>query len=297
MSTFLITSDWHIRNTTPKARLDNYQAALWNKVEQIMALAKEHDAHILFGGDLFDVPKSAIESTVKLVSTLGNQFLCGIPGQHDLPNHLIKNIDKCSFGLMLECGYVRGLEGSVEFEDTSVHFFPWGSSLGPRKEPGLAYNIAVCHTLTYKGKSDIGGIKAKTLLRKMKGFDLIVVGDNHKTFVVEHEGRYLVSPGSLMRQDADQFDHEPSVFLWKAGPNSVPERIRLKVTASTRVLTREHLDRQKERESRLDAFIETVNTKYDVDINFMDNLKKFMNKNQTNARVQELVWEATNADE
>ena len=117
---------------------------------------------------------------------------------------------------------------------------------------------------------------------------MILTGDNHQTFVVEHDGRLLVNPGSIMRMTAAQIDHEPCVFLWDARENRV-EKVLLPFDKD--VIDRNHIDRQQERDSRVDAYVEHLQKGYEIGLSFEDNLEKFFSANRTRKRVKEKVYE------
>ncbi len=57
---FLITGDWHIRNTSPKRRLDDYWVTVRKKIDFIYSLASEEKCDfILQPGDFFDSHKAS----------------------------------------------------------------------------------------------------------------------------------------------------------------------------------------------------------------------------------------------
>jgi hypothetical protein len=118
---------------------------------------------------------------------------------------------------------------------------------------------------------------------------LIVVGDNHQTFVVEEGGRLLVSPGSLMRRTADQVNHKPCVFLWDAKTNEV-EPVYLPIKKG--VISREHIDRVKQRETRIEAFVSHLEKGFEIGLNFKHNLKRLIQENNIHPNTQKVVWEA-----
>jgi len=152
--------------------------------------------------------------------------------------------------------------------------------------------IAMCHTLTWSGVKpypDFTGCSALTLLRKMKDFSAILVGDNHKSFTTEDKGRILISTGSMMRQTADQIDFKPRVYLWYADTNTV-EPIFLPI--SDNVISREHIDRQEIRDGRISAFISRLDDDWKAELSFEDNLERFFAANEINDTVKDIIYKA-----
>ena len=114
------------------------------------------------------------------------------------------------------------------------------------------------------------------MLDMFPSMDLIVTGHHHQTFVLEKDGRMLVNPGSLMRNDADQIDHRPCVFLWYAEDNSIKQVF---VPIEKDVISREHIEERKEKENRLDAFVEKLGQQTIDGINFSRNLEIAISEN------------------
>jgi hypothetical protein len=228
-----------------------------------------------------------------------------VPGQHDLPQHSLALFDKSGLAVLERAGCCEILiPGKAVYlhESFDCYGFPWGI------EPQTVANtsdriVALIHRLVYPGKPPFPGAESKgrtarDLLRKMKGFDLVVSGDNHQQFVYD-EGkrttgqnwgfeRVLVNPGSMMRTTAAQADHEPSVFLWWAESNSV-ERVVLPHEKG--VVSREHIDRDKARDERISAFVERLRDDVEMGLDFRDNLRRFLAENETPKAVEQLVWE------
>ena len=182
------------------------------------------------------------------------------------------------------------LNWSIEYS-YYVYGFPWDSELKPLDE---AYHksIALCHTLAYEKKpwpdAPASG-NAKAIMKKLKGFDLVVTGDNHQPFVAKHGNQLLVNPGSIMRMSANQIDHRPRVYLWYAETNEV-EAVYLPVEDG--VISTGHLQAQEKKDRRMEAFVSRLDSDYEVSLSFEDNLKAYFASNKTRERIMELVWES-----
>ncbi|MCK5344265.1 MAG: metallophosphoesterase, partial [Candidatus Heimdallarchaeota archaeon] len=62
---YILTADWHIRDTTPRCRTDNYWMKQWNKINQVLQIAQEEDAVVLIAGDVFDKPRVSNQTIEK----------------------------------------------------------------------------------------------------------------------------------------------------------------------------------------------------------------------------------------
>jgi DNA repair exonuclease SbcCD nuclease subunit len=279
---FIATADWHLREDTPVCRMDDFWSAQWAKVEFIRELQMEHDCPIFHAGDLFHQWKPSPYLLSECIQRLPKNFHV-VYGNHDLPQHNLDLSKKSGMRTLVEAGTIHLMNECHwgKIPENGSFFFP-----------GVDLTVLVWHVFTYQGKSPWPGCTAMTgdqLLKKYPGFDIIITGDNHKTFTAEDNGRILINPGSLSRQTADQDDHQPVVFLvYPEAP--FYEKIRIPVNPG--VVSREHLERTEERDERIDAFISQLNDDWKIALNFEDNLKRFADNNQIRQSVMNIVYAA-----
>ena len=308
-ATAILAADIHLRDTTPVCRTDDFRGAMERKLDFIRALQKEHGGiPVLVAGDVFDHWKPSPELLRWSIEHIQN-WIC-IPGQHDLPQHSLELYGKSGLAVLEAAGCVTVLTDSYyEYvtETTQIVGFPWGVEPGPISKLNN-YAVALVHRLVYLGEApfpgaEVSGSTAKALLQKMEGFDLVVTGDNHETFVVNEDSvtsyrwtvgscgngeRLLINPGSMMRTTVKQAEHEPCVFLWYTGTNTV-ERVVLPHRKG--VVDRTHLDRIEERDERLEAFVSRLREDVEVGLNYRENLKHYLQSNPVPKAIKDIVWE------
>jgi len=297
----ILTADWHLRDDVPTCRIDDYAAAMWRKIEFIKKLkwkhtTREQECALLVAGDLFHRPRPSYALTTKAMRELnvGGEFIA-IPGQHDLPQHRLGAIDESAFGVLTESFIITETKSC-----TGIQGFPFGAELKSCakeiiKDPDRTRQIALAHVMCYESKplfpgaEKVGGT-AQQILDKLKGFDLVVTGDNHIPFTYRaKDGRLLVNPGSLMRMTAAQADHRPRVYLWYADENRVDEVF---LPIEQGVVSRDHIERAEERDERIDAYVTRMNHDYEVELSFDENLKRYLATNRVHSRVKNIINEA-----
>jgi hypothetical protein len=128
---------------------------------------------------------------------------------------------------------------------------------------------------------------ARTLLKNLSGYDLILSGDNHQRFTLEHRGRRVVNPGSVFRTVADQVDHTPAVYLWSAEDNQL-EKILL--PTENDIILRDHLDQQEEKDRRIDDYIECMKNDYEVELDFEHNIREHIGLNEVDKKVESFIY-------
>jgi DNA repair exonuclease SbcCD nuclease subunit len=272
--TAILTADWHLRETAPKCRTDDFWEAQWSKVQFISELQAEYDCPIYNSGDLFHHWKPSPRLISWCLEYL--PFMYIIPGNHDLPNHNLDLLEKSGLWTLQMAGKIDIFECELGRHSGKVF--------------NGEYQMAIIHKLINHPQTNA---TAKGLMKKLKGFDLILTGDNHETFTyTKTDGQLLVNPGSLTRQTAAQSDHKPCVVLWFAEDNSY-ERIYLPINKD--VISREHIAKVEERDVRMEAFVNRLSDDYDIDLDFNKNIEAYFNNNRARKVVQDMVWESVEA--
>lgn len=279
--TAILTGDWHLRDSVPSCRTDDFEAEMWRKVIYIKTLQEHYDCPVLHSGDLFDNWKPSPYLLSLALQYIPEQFWT-IYGNHDLPQHNLELANKCGIYVMMMAGALSVCSGQH-----------WGQ---PLPEEPLILNgrkILISHTMTYQGKTPYPGCTdtpAAGLLRKYKEYDLILTGHNHQQFVETHEGRLLVNPGCITRQESDEADFRPAVWLWYAESNTV-EKHYLPIKKGV-VQKPENVERVEERNARIDAFISKLNSDWDESIDFEQNLERAITANKVSKEIQGIIYTA-----
>jgi DNA repair exonuclease SbcCD nuclease subunit len=281
----ILTADWHIRADTPVCRTDDFQKVMWKKVDFIFEEAARREIPILVAGDLGHRPQWPNWLIEKFMERINfyDPSINVVLGQHDIPEHNVELYPKSGVGVLIQSDHV-----SLIPKDGPEFFgFDYGEDI---YHDDCKDCVAVAHQMVIEDKAEWPGQvadSALSLLKKFKRYKLILSGDNHKPFVVEHEGRILVNPGSMMRSTADQADHKPRVYLWDG---EVVEPVYLPIEEG--VISREHIDVVQDRDSRITAYVDRLKTNYEIGLDFKKNMAEHFKANRTRKEIEGRVWEA-----
>ena len=277
---FVICGDLHLSDDTPQCRLDDYIKARNRKILFISELCRKNKCPAIFPGDVFD--KYRVSPKLEAWSILNLPEFIAVAGQHDLPYNNIANFEQSSLNVLW-----AGRDGTssvlvpslpqVVCTNSKVEFFGywWGRDISDKPkvfDESVERKVAVMHKMVWTTRIPYPGCtadSAQKLLMKMKEFDLIITGDNHQHFMVEHEGRVLVNCGSLMRMEASQIDHKPCVYLYNAESNTV-EKVELPIRKG--VVSRDHIDIKVDRDNRRKALIRNLKTNTRPGLDFRKNI-------------------------
>ncbi len=240
----ILCSDLHLSETAPVARAaePDWFAAQERPLAEIDRLSKKHRCPVIIAGDIFD-RWNASPAIINFALEHLPDNVYAIPGQHDLPNHSLKEIKRSAYWTLVESGKVINIDyrvvdpliisGWVSRTPGTrliVRGFSWGQKITPEKclhNDGHVY-LAVSHqyVFTRPGINGNGypGAPEDQMLSKMwlqlEGYDAAVFGDNHQGFLAGSRvtGKHVnvMNCGTLMRRKQDERDYKPQVGLLRA---------------------------------------------------------------------------------
>jgi exonuclease SbcD len=300
----LITGDWHYTDKTPDCRIDDYQAALHDKIDQIFQISEEEDVdYILQAGDMTDTPFLSYSTFITFSNILhkNKKRKCTVYGQHDLR---YRNKGNTPLDALADRGlvYIMDSEGETPicFPDITIYGCSFGEQHPKIKDPDK-FNILILHQLilsTQERDWQKEQILHSALLKNSE-FDLIVSGDNHKPFILSNEDingnphKLLVNCGSLMRSSIEQVDHEPFVVIFDLDEDLKPRKIFLKIKPWQEVFDLERKVKQEEINENLEAYAEGLKEQKDMGLDYKANLIAHMQANNVEKPIEDIVHKWT----
>ena len=254
----MLCGDFHLTNRRPKSRIDDYVLAQECKVEWIIETAVRLGCKATIQpGDLTDKHESPDSFKTKWIHTFKDQIrILTVPGQHDLRYHTSPT-DNTPYGVLVASGNMF-IIGKIPLIIDGVNFYGAGWNQDIPKITNEGVNILVTHRMVSIEQEWPGHQFEQPggLLRK-HGFDLIVSGDNHKSFDFEYDGKKLVNCGSLMRANIDQVDHQPCVYIYDTETMGL-EKILIPVKPIEEVMDLEVAEEEKEKSEELIKLVATL---------------------------------------
>jgi len=270
----MITADLGLREDKPRCRLDeDWLDSQRQAIRFVLEKTKEKNAELCIVGDLFEYPivhPSVVNMFFAELHGAGDKVYL-IAGNHDLPYHSWKNVNRSSFGEVMFGKEVLDLR----YLGRAAHF---GNRMYGN-ETGLYF----LHEYIYKDEDKCNpwekerGKSAQQLLDLYPKAKWIFVGDNHHKFVYKKNNRYVINPGCLLVQEADMIDYEPAIFFVDTEKGIIEEILLPKFGE---LITDEYLKEEKKRFEGIEAFVESVKKSGEVSLSFEDNLKKAISKNK-----------------
>ena len=155
----------------------------------------------------------------------------------------------------------------------------------------LAIHADIANEAAYPGHDYSA---AKTFLRLHKDFDLILCGHIHRKFAISDKNhRMILNSGPMLRDTADEynFEHKPGFYVFDTTkPNGI-EWIRIPHEPAENVLSRTHLETQKQINGMMSQFIVGMDAEFESGVEFPDNLELFIKANEIEKSVVKKINE------
>lgn len=303
----LITADWHVRGERPLCRLDEDWIESQRKtISEIRSVFENNGCDQMWVlGDVFDAPRCATAAVNMLIGEL-NKFPLGsvkiLCGNHDLKDHNYGNLEECSIGTL------KKIFGDVP-ERVGTALGTMNVSAQPFALDDLqsTADVICTHQLTFPNAEARPmpdcGVLAQDLLDRWREAEVIFTGDYHHGYVFKEDwdtlpGRYVVTPGCINIQKADELDYEPFVVVWdteSASGDYAFEKFYLDPQREN--CTRDHIEAREQNEEQLAQVVETIKGGAEITLDFDSNLAAAVAKCEVNV-VEEygLVRQEVNAE-
>jgi hypothetical protein len=293
----LILGDLHLTNKCPENRTDNYEETVLRKFGFILNVAKGNKCDcIIQPGDFSDSPSLSYDFFIKISSMIRlfgkHIFTCW--GQHDLRYRTKENTFLAALEEANDNLHILTKGPATGFMGVDLYASSFGEEV-PDIENTDKFNILLTHRMIvneklWEGQTDCQ--YANSFLRLNK-FNLIVSGDNHSSFSYKIGSRYLFNLGATLRSTINQIEHKPAVIVFNTTMKK-EEYIPILIEPAEKVFKMEKIEREKERNKELDAFVSGLSEHKEMGLSFTDNLNEYMKKNNIDPSIGNIIKECTN---
>ncbi len=276
----LISADWHLRADRPRCRIDtNWMETQRKAIAEVAEIAINKDTHLFILGDIFDTPRVAPEIISMFIAGIKdiNQSIFILAGNHDLPYHSWNNVGQSSFGVLWNIA-LTDRDSLLSLPDY-YHGAHFGELISNPSYP-KSTDCLFLHRLVFPSEASkppaVNAITAQDLLDEYPEYKWIFVGDYHSSYHYEKAGRHVINPGCLTRQRADLITYQPEVAYVDTESGTVEW---IEIDDPAMLVTDAYLKKEQERNSRIEAFVESVKKSGQVSLSFMDNLNERIQEN------------------
>ncbi len=294
---FIACADLHLMSGTPPVcrteTEEEFEATMWRKVTALKRKAQELEVLVLYGGDTFDTWRCGHDLVANAMRYLPSGWC--VAGQHEIPYHDAGQYIRSPLAPLRE--QVKLLDGSdPAVRGYSLYGASWNQTL-PQFGTTTGLSCGVVHkTIWPENDPPFPGApasgEAKRFLNDNPSYDILITGDNHKPFILYHDGKekrqLLVNCGSMLRLAADQADYIPKfhVVYDDLSVESIPYLEELTP------ISREHLDAKSAKDERTFAFLERLKEGVDTEtLSFKAELEKTLALSDAPQTVVRRTWE------
>lgn len=294
---FIFLSDLHLSWESSVARLDkNFVEMQFEKLKFVFDYAQKHDCIILQAGDFFDKPRSwwLLPKIIVFLKDYSDVNVYSIFGQHDM---YMRSDDASStnLGVLEKSGLIKILKDFpwvFPGQDLDIYGCSWDQDVPEIKRKASHFNILVIHAPIAENALWHGHeyMDAEKFLEKNKDFDIILCGDIHRKFCIEKNGRYILNAGPMIRREANEynFTHKICFFVYDTETTKMKEEI-IPHRKAEEVLSRDHIEREKEIDVLLDDFISSIKEDFEGGINLSENIRIFMEQHNISENIRNII--------
>jgi DNA repair exonuclease SbcCD nuclease subunit len=289
----LITGDWHFPKKKPTCRIDDYLVTWKRKVEYMMGFIQEYEVDVLLQpGDLTNTPFLDYSEFLDLYDFLLNHIspIYTIYGQHDLRYRNKGNtpLDALEAMGLINIGTNKGVAGFVNMENVFLYSCSYEEKIPVIETEG--FNILLIHKMIIpKVQADWQkDYSIGTDFLSKNGFDLIISGDNHQSFMEQDGNRYLFNCGSLMRSRTDQIDHEPCFYIFDTEDCSY-EKFLIPVDPWQQCFDLSAKVEKMENNEEMKAYVAGLAKHKNMGMNCKDAFSNFFKKNKTDQSIIDII--------
>ena len=294
----LLVADLHLSYKPPVARADerSWFGAMERSLSQLRNLqAKHKDSIVLCAGDIFDRWNSPPELINWALERLPQ--LHAIPGNHDLPNHRPELAYRSAYGTLTRAGKITELCGwPVLHRGFAIYGRPFGEEIPSIKVPDLKQVLVTHEYLWTSGTGHDGASKESklsTVAKSFRGFDVVVVVDNHVPFErVLRSGTQVVNCGGFLRRRSNEQDHQPRIgLLHSSGAVTFHPLDCGEDKLSTSVTSADEIQDEAE-DAEVASFVEALSILESTTLCYRENLEQAMREGKTRPEVRDARMEA-----
>ncbi len=227
-------ADLHLSLSPPACRSaePDWLSAQGRVLDEINSLAQKYRCPVVAAGDIFDKYDPKPELLSFAMEKLHGWYC--VWGNHDLHLRLGDSLHKSGLWALHLCGAVLLLQQqSCELGGSCparLHPFPYGRRPQQLTQGhSLILDIAVVHDYVWWKDAGHPGASQDSHLnsfrKKVKGYDVVLVGDNHIPWVWDDGTQWIVNCGGLFRRTSDQLDYRPACWLIRSDNSVLPHYV------------------------------------------------------------------------
>jgi len=295
----LMMSDLHLRDSGSRYRVDDFREAQFKKLEWCLQLAVKNNCDcFLQAGDWFDSVRASnqlISDTISLLNKY-NIDVYAVSGNHD-QRYRDNSLTNTPIKVLESAGVIKLLSGSpLDEGNVNIYGCHWGDEI-PEIVDEAKFNALIIHKMIIQNEDEkiwygqTGYATSRMMLAKNK-FDVILSGDNHKSFIDEYQGRLLFNLGSLTRLNVSQLNHSPQIVLFDTDAKTY-ELFKVPIEPPENVFNLEEVEKakkHKDENGKIKDYIDVLSQDAETrEWNFVSNLEEFVKSNGIKESVAKII--------
>lgn len=296
----IFCSDLHFQLSVPPWRSNepDWMEAQARPIREIAQLQEKHNCDIFCSGDITEKWNSSPELINWIMEHL--PYMHAIPGQHDLPNHNIKEKHRSAYRTLARASIINDLKEPRSFANGKLRVwpFPFGTEIKPLPhiKEDRRLDVALCHEYnwvpghSYENAPPEQDMNNRKRWKRFVGYNAVFCGDNHNAFTMVNGKTRFINCGTTIRRLSSERDYHPCVWLLYEDGFIDPHNLdiikdkHLKIAEDQYIEERMRLD--------LSSFIKELNHLGFSGLDFESALTEYCRRHSIPAEVYQIIVEA-----
>jgi len=185
-----------------------------SKLSQIVSVALSYNVPLLGAGDTYDFKDCGFELVYTTRRILKDIDFRACYGQHELHDHDMSQWRRSP--LSQHSDHPR--TPFTYLNNAELMYCDWEQAVPrPSNNPNFRFKVLLIHKMVYLGDAPFPGVKGnveKIIKRaEYQQYDLIISGDNHKSFVHKYGNTTWLNCGCVYRTASNEKGYEPCCWL------------------------------------------------------------------------------------
>jgi DNA repair exonuclease SbcCD nuclease subunit len=283
-----------LQSTAPVWRSNepDWYAAMQRPLDEVKKLQEICNCPIFCAGDVFNHWDSSAELINWAIEHLPP--ILAIPGQHDIPNHNLKDIHRSAFRTLAlaERIFLLKTNRMETFPGMVVASFDYGQKMTPcvKNIPFDPVKIAIAHEYRWIQGHSYPNAPLESKLSEVDylGYNTIIFGDNHSGFTTEIGRTTIFNCGCLIRRKSDEVDYKPQVGLILRTGKVLPYYLDTSKDKYLKIAD----DIIETEDFNMKEFITELEKLGDSALDFNEAMKQYFEKHKTDSSIRKVIIKA-----
>jgi DNA repair exonuclease SbcCD nuclease subunit len=250
----------------------------YNTQKKVLEFIYSFKQPVLIAGDIFHHYNPGNRILELFLSFALHHETYIMMGNHDARNGILD--PDSGYGVLDRI--IKGGHDKLKSVTDIASCIPFGGEL---QQCAIETNKICLHQLTFpsstSGPPNTKFVTARDLLSTYPDYNYIIVGDNHSNFLFEKNGRFVLNPGCITKQDVSYKEKDLKIFSITGPLEEIKEYV---IPDDGELVDDTYIISTQERDGRYENLIESLKVEESTSFDYKENTTCFLAENSSKLR-------------